>query len=866
MKSIITYLLLFSAPFWGLWTLQAQDTRQDSLLSVFHNSQLDTLTRLEAAYELCAIDLDVGPPPKEAEDWAMEALTLAQEARMESFYSRFALFMSIMKMEASEIKKAAEFSKLAADYSSKAKGQLEFVLSIIYYQLDKRMLNRSLNLDSLLQIAWAQLEEVELDEKAMRTAEATTGVVYYRNQKFPEAIFWFNQMLTKVDTTKPLGYVTLSSLSFLGEIYLELAQYEKALAYLQQALRYSRRASSSNNLNHVHSALSDAYVRMGAFEQALFHIDSALLISPDCNCKGIEEMSLALKGHILNQMGKPQEALALLLPLQDYNFVLLDGKVKNYLAYTYLKLGEYRKAIAQADRALNSRMTMPDNIRDAHEVKYKSWAALGNYPKAFESLEVFHKMADSVKNMQSNQRVVQVEMENRFAREKLESELAYQAELTRQKTSRNWIMFLGVVALLLALGLLYRLRLIRKIEAALKKKNEIIEAEKQKAQASERAKHQFLANMSHEIRTPMNAIKGMTDIMLRRDPKPEHLEYLDGIKQSSDSLLIIIDDILDISKIEAGKIELEQEPFSVNELVENVHTIMQFKAEEKGLELRKNIPAEEIRVAGDATRLRQVLINLLGNAIKFTHKGVVTTTLTASQLAEEQVELHFIVSDTGIGIDEDRLDKIFKSFEQAYSDTSRKFGGTGLGLSISRKLVELHDGRMWVESEKGKGSQFHFVIPYQVAAPLSSAGSTSSSERGVGEQLAGISILLVEDNHFNAIVAQEELEDAIRDVTIELAENGAIAVEKLKSGDFDLVLMDVQMPIMNGYEATQKIRALPNGKAETPIIAMTANVLKEEVELCYQAGMNDFIGKPFDTDDLLSKIQVLITKPSAEQT
>jgi len=385
------------------------------------------------------------------------------------------------------------------------------------------------------------------------------------------------------------------------------------------------------------------------------------------------------------------------------------------------------------------------------------------------------------------------------------------------------------------------------------------QAEKEKAQASERAKHQFLANMSHEIRTPMNAIKGMTDILLRRNPKEDQKEYLEGIKQSSDSLLVIINDILDISKIEAGKVELEQEPFSVHELVDNVHTIMQFKAEEKGLELRKDLPKDAIHVKGDATRLRQILINLLGNAIKFTEKGLVTTTLSSEQTGNK-VHLHFIVSDTGIGIDADRMDRIFKSFEQAYSDTSRKFGGTGLGLSISKMLIELHGGKIWVESEKGKGSRFHFTLPYAIAETAVQEPHTEFSNANVADELKGIRILLVEDNQFNAVVAQEELEDAIEGVTLVLAENGLIAVEKLKSSDFDVILMDVQMPTMNGFEATKAIRNFGNEKANTPIIAMTANVLKEEVDFCYQAGMNDFIGKPFDTNELLQKIYNLKNK------
>ncbi len=385
--------------------------------------------------------------------------------------------------------------------------------------------------------------------------------------------------------------------------------------------------------------------------------------------------------------------------------------------------------------------------------------------------------------------------------------------------------------------------------------------EKEKAQASERAKHQFLANMSHEIRTPMNAIKGMTDILIRRNPKEDQKEYLDSIKQSSDSLLVIINDILDISKIEAGKIELEQEPFSITELIDNVHTIMHFKAEEKGLELKKDIPAGHLYVKGDATRLRQILINLIGNAIKFTEKGLVTTALTTEKV-DDKLNLHFTISDTGIGIDKDRMDKIFKSFEQAYSDTSRKFGGTGLGLSISKMLVELQHGKIWVESEKGKGSRFHFTIAYDTAEPILVVSKREDTDRNISAELKGIRILLVEDNPFNVVVAQEELEDAVENVSVEVAENGLIAIEKLRSQSYDIILMDVQMPTMNGYEATKVIRALDNEKGRTPIIAMTANVLKEEVDLCYQAGMNDFIGKPFDTQELIQKIYSLKFKIS----
>ena len=522
-------------------------------------------------------------------------------------------------------------------------------------------------------------------------------------------------------------------------------------------------------------------------------------------------------------------------------------------------LKKYESAIQTINSVKVAEQTYNKDVSDNYEILSKAYEGIGDYNNALKNYKLHVQAEDTLTVWRNSSEVTRLELENQFTQQQLKSQLDFQSQINKQKATRNWIIILGISALLLALGLYARLRFTRKTQKLLQYKNEIIEAEKEKAEASEKAKHQFLANMSHEIRTPMNAIKGMTDILIRRNPKEDQKEYLEGIKQSSDSLLVIINDILDISKIEAGKVELEHEPFSVNELVNNVHTIMQFKAEEKGLELKKDLPADELIVKGDSTRLRQILINLIGNAIKFTEKGLVTTTIKSDKV-DGKLNLHFTVSDTGIGIDEDHVDKIFKSFEQAYSDTSRKFGGTGLGLSISKKLIELHTGKIWVESEKGKGSRFHFIIGYEMAAQKTESTYAETTNTSIAADLKGISILLVEDNQFNAVVAQEELEDAIEEVIVELAENGAIAVEKLRSSRFDIILMDVQMPTMNGYEATKAIRAFDNEKANTPIIAMTANVLKEEVELCQQAGMNDFIGKPFDTNELIQKIYTLTNK------
>ncbi|MEL6653050.1 MAG: ATP-binding protein, partial [Bacteroidota bacterium] len=325
------------------------------------------------------------------------------------------------------------------------------------------------------------------------------------------------------------------------------------------------------------------------------------------------------------------------------------------------------------------------------------------------------------------------------------------AERKASRTRENLGLLAGVLFLLLIIGLIQRNRYVRRTGKKLAEQNQQILTEKQRAEASEMAKQQFLANMSHEIRTPMNAIKGMTDILLRRDPQDSQLSYLRAIKESSTSLLVIINDILDLSKVEAGKISLEKIPFDVRGVIDNVMAIMQFKAEEKGLllisDLPDNLPAQ---VSGDPTRLHQVLLNLLGNAVKFTDKGEVRISL--KQAVQNKIaQLSFCVSDTGPGIDPKRLEQIFESFEQEAADTTRKYGGTGLGLSISKKLVELQQGKIWVESELGKGSQFYVQIGYEMVADATVQSPVSAPSTEPSQHLKGIRILLAEDNAFNAI-------------------------------------------------------------------------------------------------------------------
>lgn len=389
-------------------------------------------------------------------------------------------------------------------------------------------------------------------------------------------------------------------------------------------------------------------------------------------------------------------------------------------------------------------------------------------------------------------------------------------------------------------------------------KYQLVNAEeaRDRAEQSRKFKEQFLANMSHEIRTPMNAVVGMTNLLLKTELNPQQHKYLKAIKQSADNLIVIINDILDLSKIEAGRLEFEAVDFSLAEAIEGVANTIMFKSDEKGLYLNTEIDEAIAPILkGDPVRLNQILLNLAGNAVKFTESGGITIKVTLEGFDNDKAKIQFTVTDTGIGIPEDRLDAIFESFSQADSSTTRKFGGTGLGLTISKQLVELQGGHIGVNSTVGVGTTFYF----QLAFAIGSAKQETTTVAVDGFALKDLRILLAEDNAFNQIVAQDTLETMFAGVRVDIAENGKLAVEKLQQAHYHLVLMDINMPVMNGLEATRAIRKLSTEKKDTLVMAMTASATQEAIQECMEAGMNDYISKPFVPEELQAKISALLS-------
>ena len=701
-----------------------------------------------------------------------------------------------------------------------------------------------------------------------RMTSCLNGLAYcfYNQGQFVEAVDHVKQSLRLSDEMND-DYGTAWGLNAIGSIYSSQGDEEKALEYYLKGLEINERIGDKSSIAYSLRNIGNFYYKLGDKVTAMDFYERTLTIGEELNDKRNIAYSLSSIGEIHEDRGEfiealncYQESLTLAREIGNKDMeceLLLD------IGSLHMDRGNYTLGIKECKKSFKLALDIGsvDDQLAAAKCLYKSYKELGNNAQALEYFELFHILNDSLKLEETARSLQNMEFNNKMfadsvqhAEDKRIMEQAYQEELLRKDQTRNIIFISGIIMLFIAGGLYNRMQFIRKANARLEK-------EKDRAEKSEQFKQQFLANMSHEIRTPMNAIKGMIDILIRRKPKVDQKKYLNGIKESSNSLLILINDILDLSKIEVGKIELELIPFSITDIIKNVDTIMRFKAEEKGLLLKSDIPTEIPVIVGDPSRFQQIIINLVGNAIKFTEKGTVTTSVKLEDAEiDGHIVAHIMVSDTGIGISSNQIKKVFNSFEQAYTDTSRIYGGTGLGLSITKKLIELHNGKIWVESKVGKGSQFHFTIPYLLCYKKENLETDSiiSDTDELSQQLKGVKVLLVEDNEFNAVVAKEELEDSIDDTSIIVAENGAKAVEVLKNNDFDIVLMDVQMPIMNGYEATKEIREFSNQKSNIPIIAMTANVLKEEVELCYKAGMNDFISKPFETEVLIQKIHKLV--------
>lgn len=380
------------------------------------------------------------------------------------------------------------------------------------------------------------------------------------------------------------------------------------------------------------------------------------------------------------------------------------------------------------------------------------------------------------------------------------------------------------------------------------------------AEDAVKAKQQFLSNMSHEIRTPMNAIIGFTKVLLKTDLSSKQHEYLTAIKLSGDALIVLINDILDLAKVDAGKMTFEKTPFKMAMSIAAMIHLFEAKINEKNLELVREYDTRIPTVlVGDPVRLHQIILNLISNAVKFTTQGKITVSVKLLNEDDEKVNIEFAVADTGIGIPAIKLNKIFENFQQATSGTSRLYGGTGLGLAIVKQLVEPQGGVIRVISKVDVGSTFSFILSFQ---KTNKEAETDFGFAEIDSEMKNIRVLVVEDIALNQLLMKTLLDDF--GFERDIATNGKIAIEKLEKEAYDIILMDLQMPEMNGFEATEHIRTVM--KSAIPIIALTADVTTVDLAKCKAVGMNDYIAKPVDERILYSKIISLVKKPTSPKT
>ncbi len=602
-------------------------------------------------------------------------------------------------------------------------------------------------------------------------------------------------------------------LSSISNLLYDLNDYDSALEYALKCLPIFERVHNVNSLLNIYNTLGNIYFKKEQLPEALHYFSENLGRSePETAAYVMAESGLGKVYYKMHDFGNANKYLTNALR-ESKNLGNAEVQIICffYLGRLFMDEGSYRMALQYLENAykLAQEYSRRHDIMSVHEILSALYDKMGDIPKAFHHLKSFEQLKE---------------------------------EIFKQKIINE----------------------LRNLQV--RQQTELAKKEKEVAERTAFLKHQFMANMSHEIRTPMNAIVGMTRLLLGRDPKPDQLRYLNAIQLSSNNLLVIINDILDLSKIEAGKIIIEHVDFNLREIMESVRDMLMLKVEEKGLELRVVIDPEiPKRLTGDPTRLNQVLINLAGNAVKFTEKGYVEVKATLMKKERKRLSIKFDVADTGIGIAQEYADSIFDSFTQAGADVTRKFGGTGLGLTISKQLVGLMGGDISVQSELGKGTTFTTIIALEVAENQEEIKQAGMLDGAAMERLNKLKIMLVEDNEFNRMVAEDTLRELIPGINLHSAINGQDALNKLMKEQYDILLMDIQMPVMDGLTATKLIRTtLPEPARSVKIIAMTANVMQEDVQEYFRTGMNAYVSKPFNADELLLKMDTVMTNNPPE--
>ena len=673
---------------------------------------------------------------------------------------------------------------------------------------------------------------------------------------YPRSLDYLYQAMRLYDRQEGLPARSYA-LRFLGGILQEMESYEEAEVYFNRGLELAKGLDSKDQIATVLHDLAGLYRKTDRGPKALANYLEAIKYYEEIGNKTSLSITAEQVARYHQENNQLEEAIPFIEQVQQIGEAQGDQQMLAHAAFlqgqNHFLRGQSTQALPPAQRAhrIYTDIQLLEGVQASSELLYQLYKSTGQANRALAMYEQHISARDSIQSEANQKAAIKQQYQYEYEKQKqlddLENEKRLAVEQEQKQKQQNLSMAIAIgliLTLILAIFIYNRLQVTRQQKA-------IIEQQKAQVEQSEKYKEQFLANMSHEIRTPMHAISGMVKILQRNQHPSTQDVYLDAMQTSSDNLLIILNDVLDLSKIEAGKLDIQEVPMSVIEVVENVLSILKYKAEDKGLLLQAHIdPQVPTLILGDPARLNQVLTNLLGNAIKFTDRGQVGISLS---VLEERIQI--AVQDTGIGIPAEKLQSIFRSFEQVKSKERLNAGGTGLGLSISQQLVHLMDGQIWIESQFGEGSTFFLSLPLKQPETDASSTALLTEDRlkETASALRGLRILLAEDNPFNQMIAQDDLSFYIEDIQVDLCENGRVALERYQAGTYDLILMDVQMPELDGFEATRAIRALEQEthSSPIPIIAMTASLLKTEIDQCLEAGMNNYIPKPYKPEELI---------------
>lgn len=663
------------------------------------------------------------------------------------------------------------------------------------------------------------------DKQGIYYGLTNVGRIYSNLQEYDKALNFFERGLRICEEIN--NWIGIANLLFrIGDIHYKNSDYDKGIDYLLRSLDTFKKVGDKQGIANSSTKIGSIYTEIEDYTKALDYCNSSLNIYEEINNK--KGISTAL-----------------------INIGIINNKQHNYL-----------KAIIFSTRALLIAEDLGAIIiiKDATNSLYESYKALGNYNKALDMHELYISMRDSINSEENNRELIRQEFKYDYEKQKAEEEkIRFKEGLVQDKIqNRNYtIIFAGIGLLFFVLvGGLFYIKAQRKKNRVINEQKDKLKKAREIAESATKAKSDFLANMSHEIRTPMNAIIGMSHLVQKTELTEKQEDYIEKIDRSAQSLLGIINDILDFSKIEAGKLNIEHIDFELEQVMDTVSNLITLKVQQKGLEVVFNIDSDvPLNMLGDPLRIGQVITNLCSNAVKFTEEGEIVISTKITEKINGKYKLQFAVSDTGIGLSKEQKDKLFQSFSQADTSTTRKYGGTGLGLTISKKLVELMDGEIWLESEKGKGSTFFFT------AIVGKPPEEHKREFRPSVDLRGMRVLVCDDNE----TSRELLKEALESFTFEVftANNAEEAIDELKTAKnkpYELVLMDWKMPKIDGLKASEMIMGDPS-IAKTPLIIMVTAYGKEAViKSADKLGLAGFLVKPVSYSLLFDTIMGVFGK------